>query len=59
MISDRMIQLIGERPVGLQEEVGAVLTGTGEDCREGGREMDAMSQSAIKAWVLLHTSRCV
>lgn len=41
---------------GLQEETEAVLPGTGEDCRnreggrEGGREVDAVSQSATQAW---------
>lgn len=39
---------------GLQREAGAVLSGTVEDCRnrgrrEGGRELDAMSQSATQA----------
>lgn len=54
MISDGLIQLIDE-PAGLQEEAGAVLPGTGEERtaeserREGGRELDAVPQSAAQA----------
>lgn len=48
---------------GLQEdeEAGAMLTGTEERTAErgGGRESDAMSQSAAQAWSQLHVIRCV
>lgn len=69
MISDGLIQLIDDQSGTASGGGGssAAWDRRGEDCRnrerkggrEGGRELDVVSQSATQAWSWLHVIWCV